>query len=165
MNKQIEEMAKIIGFSHCGIQAQHRCTISCDICIAEELYNAGYCKVNDDEVVISKKEYERMKSLYEESQGAYMTSSIGDLPLTVEGLRRAVDEITRLNIVQVELQELNMRYYNEAKQLRRDSKETAREILQELQNRARKEKEEIDIGAVFFEDIEELAEKFGVEVE
>lgn len=44
-------------------------------------------------------------------------------------------------------------------------KETAREILQELQNRARKEKEEIDIGAVFFEDIEELAEKYGVEVE
>lgn len=63
--------------------------------------------------------HEQIKSLYDCSQGAYMTSKIGDLPLTVEGLRKAVDEITRLNNVEAELQELNMKYYNEAKDLRR----------------------------------------------
>ncbi len=66
------------------------------------------------------KECEQNKSLYDCSQGAFMTSKIGDLPLTVEGLRKAVDEITRLNNVEAELQELNMKYYNEAKDLRRE---------------------------------------------
>lgn len=66
------------------------------------------------------KNHEQIKSLYDCSQGAYMTSKIGDLPLTVEGLRKAVDEITRLNNVEAELQELNMKYYNEAKDLRRE---------------------------------------------
>lgn len=63
---------------------------------------------------------EQNKSLYDCSQGAFMTSKIGDLPLTVEGLRKAVDEITRLNSVEAELQELNIKYYNEAKDLRRE---------------------------------------------
>lgn len=66
------------------------------------------------------KEFENKKSLYDCSQSAYMTSKIGDLPLTVAGLRKAVDEITRLNNVEAELQELNMKYYNEAKDLRRE---------------------------------------------
>lgn len=66
------------------------------------------------------KNHEQIKSLYDCSQGAYMTSKIGDLPLTVEGLRKAVDEIARLNNVEAELQELNMKYYNEAKDLRRE---------------------------------------------
>ena len=65
------------------------------------------------------KNHEQIKSLYDCSQGVYMTSKIGDLPLTVDGLRKAVDEITRLNNVEAELQELNMKYYNEAKDLRR----------------------------------------------
>lgn len=72
---------------------------------------------------MSSEEYEnheQIKSLYDCSQGAYMTSKIGDLPLTVEGLRKAVDEITRFNNVEAELQELNMKYYNEAKDLRRE---------------------------------------------
>ena len=72
---------------------------------------------------MSSEEYEnpeQIKSLYDCSKGAYMTSKIGDLPLTVDGLRKAVDEITRLNNVEAELQELNMKYYNEAKDLRRE---------------------------------------------
>lgn len=86
--------------------------------IAEELYNAGYRKIPEGSVVLSKEEYEKMKSLYDCGNG-YMTSQIGDLPLTVESLRKAVDEITRLNRVEAELQELNAKYYNEAKDLRR----------------------------------------------
>ena len=81
----------------------------------------------EDSVVLSRKEYEMLKSLYDVQKGAIMTSSIGDLPLTVEGLRKAVDEITRLSRVETELQELNAKYYNEAKDLRRELKQTRKE--------------------------------------
>ncbi len=76
-------------------------------------------KLPKDSVVLSREEYEKLRSLYDCEQGSYMTSNIGDLPLTVEGLRKAVDEITRLNRVETELQELNAKYYNEAKDLMR----------------------------------------------
>lgn len=42
---------------------------------------------------------------------------------------RAVDEITRLNNVEAELQELNIKYYNEAKDLRRELAEAKAENL------------------------------------
>ena len=78
-------------------------------------------------------EIERLTSLYE-GQTAFMTSSIGDLPLTVEGLRKAVDEISRLLIVQTELQELNAKYYSEAKDLRRENAELQNQV-DECENR------------------------------
>ena len=81
----------------------------------------------EDSVVLSRKEYEMLKSLYDVQKGAIMTSSIGDLPLTVDGLRKAVDEITRLSRVETELQELNAKYYNEEKDLRRELKQTRKE--------------------------------------
>lgn len=74
-----------------------------------------------------KAEIERLTSLYD-GQTAFMTSRIGDLPLTVEGLRKAVDEISRLLIVQTELQELNSKYYNEAKDLRRENAELQKQV-------------------------------------
>ena len=74
-----------------------------------------------------KAEIERLTSLYD-GQTAFMTSSIGDLPLTVEGLRKAVDEISRLLTVQTELQELNAKYYNEAKDLRRENAELQKKV-------------------------------------
>ena len=113
--EQIEEMAKIVD------EMYNVYTTTADE-IAERLYNAGYRKIQDGTVVLSREEYEMLKSLYDTQKGAIMTSSIGDLPLTVEGLRKAVDEITRLNRVETELQELNAKYYNEAKDLRRELK-------------------------------------------
>ena len=86
-------------------------------------------KLPEDSVVLSKEEYEKLRSLYDCEQGSYMTSSIGDLPLTVEGLRKAVDEITRLNRVEAELQELNAKYYNKAKDLRRQLADAEAENL------------------------------------
>ena len=57
MNKQIEEMARKICWFKCPI-----CVKTCDYFeTAETLYNAGYRKVNDDEVVISKEEYENLQ--------------------------------------------------------------------------------------------------------
>ena len=85
-----------------------------------------------DSVVLSREEYEKLRSLYDCEQGSYMTSSIGDLPLTVEGLRKAVDEITRLNRVGTELQELNIKYYNEAKDLRRELKQASKEMAYKI---------------------------------
>ena len=72
-------------------------------------------------------EIERLTSLYDGKEG-FMTSSIGDLPLTVAGLRKAVDEISRLLTVQGELQDLNAEYYNEAKDLRRENTELQKQI-------------------------------------
>lgn len=45
-----------------------------------------------------------------------MLSPIGELPINSIGLRKAVDEIVRLNTNQRELDLLNSKYYNEAKQ-------------------------------------------------
>lgn len=87
--------------------------------LAIVLHNLGYSKLPEDSVVLSREEYEKLKSLYDTKKGAFMSSKIGDLPLTIAGLRKAVDEITRLNNVEAELQELNIKYYNEAKDLRR----------------------------------------------
>lgn len=72
-------------------------------------------------------EIERLTSLYD-GQSAYMTSSIGELPLTVEGLRKAVDEISRLLIVQGELQTYNAKYYNKAKDLRRANTKLQKQV-------------------------------------
>lgn len=190
--EQIEEMA-VIG---CVRNPQAHTAEECAKCDfkqgqcnaykhAEKLYNAGYRKIQDGTVVLSREEYEMLKSLYDTQKGVIMTSSIGDLPLTVEGLRKAVDEITRLNRVETELQELNAKYYNEAKDLRRElkqtRKETAKEIFQKVVNICIKEEDFQDgtvntqleplyfgimHGCAFIRgEVKELAEQYGVEVE
>ena len=190
--EQIEEMA-VIG---CVRNPQAHTAEECAKCDfkqgqcnayrhAEKLYNAGYRKVDKDSVVLSREEYEMLKSLYDTQKGAIMTSSIGDLPLTIGGLRKAVDEITRLNRVETELQELNAKYYNEAKDLRRElkqaRKETAKEIFQKVVNICRKEEDFQDgtvntqleplyfgimNGCAFIRGkVKELAKQYGVEVE
>ena len=136
--------------------------------VASVLYGNNYRKLPEDSVVLSREEYEMLKSLYDTQKGAIMTSSIGDLPLTVEGLRKAVDEITRLNRVETELQELNAKYYNEAKDLRRElkqtRKETAKEIFQKIVNICRKE-EDFHLQNGVMGRIQEIAKNYGVEVE
>ena len=190
--EQIEEMAVIGCVRNPQAHTAEECA-NCDFkqgqCNAyrhaEKLYNAGYRKVDKDSVVLTRVDYEMLKSLYDTQKGAIMTSSIGDLPLTVEGLRKAVDEITRLNRVETELQELNAKYYNEAKDLRRElkqaRKETAKEIFQKVVNICRKEEDFQDgtvntqleplyfgimNGCAFIRgEVKELAKQYGVEVE
>ena len=175
--EQIEEMA-VIG---CVRNPQAHTAEECAKCDfkqgqcnayrhAERLYSAGYRKIQDGTVVLSREEYEMLKSLYDTQKGAIMTSSIGDLPLTVEGLRKAVDEITRLNRVETELQELNAKYYNEAKDLRRELKQvrkkTAKEILLLLgKGYAETEKTEFNNLQWYKEFCRELKHRYGVEVE
>lgn len=117
-------------------------------------------KLPEDSVVLSREEYEMLKSLYDTQKGAIMTSSIGDLPLTVEGLRKAVDEITRLNRVETELQELNAKYYNEAKDLRRELKQTRKDTAKAILNVLHFNLQNSVIGR-----IQEIAKNYGVEVE
>ena len=190
--EQIEEMA-VIG---CVRNPQAHTAEECAKCDfkqgkcnayrhAEKLYDAGYRKFDKDSVVLTRVDYEMLKSLYDTQKGAIMTSSIGDLPLTIGGLRKAVDEITRLNRVETELQELNAKYYNEAKDLRRElkqaRKETAKEIFQKVVNICRKEEDFQDgtvntqleplyfgimNGCAFIRgEIKDLAKQYGVEVE
>ena len=165
---------------------KHKNEDNCEIpLITDYLIEQGYRKLPEDSVVLSREEYEMLKSLYDTQKGAIMTSSIGDLPLTVEGLRKAVDEITRLNRVETELQKLTAKYYNEAKDLRRElkqtRKETAKEIFQKVVNICRKEEDFQDgtintqleplyfgimNGCAFIRgEVKELAEQYGVEVE
>lgn len=142
--KQIEEMAKVMYGYICKDKPCEKCDYHQDSKIlapyceyylkAKDLYNADYRKLPEDSVVLSKEEYKKLRSLYDCEQGSYMTSSIGNLPLTVEGLRKAVDEITRLNRVESELQELNAKYYNEAKDLRRELKQVSKETAENLFN-------------------------------
>lgn len=117
-------------------------------------------KLPEDSVVLSREEYEMLKSLYDTQKGAIMTSSIGDLPLTVEGLRKAVDEITRLNRVETELQELNAKYYNEAKDLRRELKQTRKDTAKAILNVLYFNLQNGVMGR-----IQEIAKNYGVEVE
>ena len=48
--------------------------------VASVLYGNNYRKLPEDSVVLSKEEYEMLKSLYDTQKGAIMTSSVGDLP-------------------------------------------------------------------------------------
>ena len=117
-------------------------------------------KLPEDSVVLSREEYEMLKSLYDTQKGAIMTSSIGDLPLTVEGLRKAVDEITRLNRVETELQELNAKYYNEAKDLRRELKQTRKDTAKAILNVLY-----FNLQNGVMSRIQEIAKNYDVEVE
>lgn len=128
--------------------------------VASVLYGNNCRKLPKDSVVLSREEYEMLKSLYDTQKGAIMTSSIGDLPLTVEGLRKAVDEITRLNRVETELQELNAKYYNEAKDLRRELKQTRKDTAKAILNVLYFNLQNGVMGR-----IQEIAKNYGVEVE
>ena len=107
----------------------------------------------------AQEEIERLTSLYDGKSG-FMTSSIGDLPLTVEGLRKAVDEISRLLVVQAELQELNAEYYNEAKDLRRENAELQKQV-DELKERNYwlESEHEYQCEKSYFEGVEKGREK------
>lgn len=153
MNKQIEEMAKIIADKMCYAFIDGRCSLNgsaCDlICrqgdeykeCAKELCNAGYGKkVNDDEIVISKEEYENLQTAKDFDYGYH------------EG-------------------EANMTAYYENIKLPETRKETAREILSWAERVAKPTYYNVDDNPrmeslVLLSDIcNFVKEKFGVEVE
>lgn len=164
--EQIEEMAKVVGNTwlvNLVGDIKDVCEVLDEVdikSIARELYGNNYRKLPEDSVVLSREEYEMLKSLYDTQKGAIMTSSIGDLPLAVEGLRKAVDEITRLNRVETELQELNAKYYNEAKDLRRELKQTRKDTAKAILNVLYFNLQNGVMGR-----IQEIAKNYGVEVE
>lgn len=112
-----------------------------------ESENESCHEVLADLKTIIKQQNDRIAELEKEnktkSDCAFMTSSIGNLPMNSIGLRRAVDEIARLQTVEAELQELNAKYYNEAKDSRRKIK-----ILKEENDRLKIQLEQANCGIV-----------------
>ena len=107
--KQIEEMAKLVQGDMCGDVPCEECNYNGNMkilpkycgtyLIAKKLYNAGYRKIPENAVVLTE---ERNKII--------------------------CDRIEQLERVQVELQELNAKYYNEAKDLRREKTELQKQV-------------------------------------
>ena len=175
--KQIEELAKDIGRG-CADLVYGSCKDdTCRTCLAKHLIRQGWCKITKNEVVISKEEYEKMKSLYECQKGAFMTSSIGDLPLTVEGLRKAVDEISRLRKVEVKLKEgqtisytamINSSYLDRIEELENRllniQKETAKEIFNALYKDTIREGRPAVYNMLTPNKIKDMAKQYGVEI-
>lgn len=65
MDKQtIEEMAKVLEFC-CNGENIENCNSdrSCDSCRAKYLYDAGYRKIPEDAVVLTREEYEKLQAL------------------------------------------------------------------------------------------------------
>ena len=159
MNKQIEEMAIELGKeSIICLENCEECSLSQEDCelieYATILYNAGYTqKIKDDEVVISKDEYERLLV----KVGFYKNLEINYN--TVYGMYR-----------QYEIENNQLKKYNDdllktAQELINTRKETAREILQELNRLANQHESYADRIIDIRASIENFAEKFGVEVE
>ena len=85
--------------------------------LAKNLIEKCYRKIPENAVVLISGD---KVDMFDSEASGFMTSPIGDLPLNIDGMRKAVDEIARLLIVQAELQDLNEKHYNEAKDLRRE---------------------------------------------
>ena len=112
--EQIEQMAKIIDDrlieANLWLGSMNK---GKGYWIAEKLIEYYQPKLPINSVVLLKEEYEKLKSLYDSHKDVYMISNIGNLPLTVESLRRAVNEITELDKTRCELLELNEKYQEE----------------------------------------------------
>ena len=96
--RQIEEMA-VIG---CVRNPQAHTAEECAKCDFKE----GQCNA-----------YRHAKALYDTG---YREVPKNAVILTLEEREKEMKEIARLNRVETELQELNIKYYNEAKNLRRE---------------------------------------------
>ena len=96
--RQIEEMA-VIG---CVRNPQAHTAEECAKCDFKE----GQCNA-----------YRHAKALYD---AGYRKVPENAVILTLEERDKEMKEIARLNRVETELQELNIKYYNEAKNLRRE---------------------------------------------
>lgn len=91
--------------------------VSCRIVISSDTFakRAYEIAVPEGSVVLTQDQVDTL--LY--GNFGVMSSPIGELPINSIGLRKAVDEIVRLNNNQRELELLNSKYYNEALKLQR----------------------------------------------
>ena len=188
--KQIEEMAKTmlelpIIFS-CKIsvnclQCNYFKQIGCQTkLVAEALYNAGYRKVNDDEVVLSISDVEEfrkdqaevkfLKKQIQEETRKETARAVVTLAYQLsnqcldfyEFQNKLFDLIKEMYGTEVEKQAIVPAYKKYEGRIN-ERKETAREILQELYEEAdRYVNETVELNTF---QIKELAEKYGVEVE
>ena len=91
--------------------------VSCRIAISSDTFakRTYEIAVPEGSVVLTQDQVDNL--LY--GNFGVMSSPIGELPINSIGLRKAVDEIVRLNANQRELELLNSKYYNEALKVQR----------------------------------------------
>lgn len=129
--KQIEEMARICceGENTCsecfdlnerllGIRIKDRGEHCQAYNYAEKFYNAGYRKIDENSVVLTREEHQK-----------YCAYKIIE-----PQIRGCLDREIKLEKANTELQELNAKYYNEAKDLRRELKQARKEMVEKFAN-------------------------------
>lgn len=92
--KQIEEMAKVISVN-CGecYTCKYRGAINCvDFLSAEELYNAGYRKIPEGAVVVSRAEYNDLKGLEKHFDDYLIKEIVATRKETAEKFARLASE-------------------------------------------------------------------------
>lgn len=154
----IIEMAQILS-KDCGHCEECNCVadndINCtDYYYAKKLYNAGYRKVGENQIVVDKEEWEDLQGSDEALAKQYTANCI----LSCE-LKKAKKEIERLYNIKLDLEhqitQKGLTEYVGADVIEADTrKETAKEILQE-------------VGKVCgdYQWFKNLCKKYGVEVD
>ena len=174
MNNQIEEMA-VIG---CARTPQAYTIEECTKCgfkngrcnayrHAEALYNAGYRKIPEDSIVLSKSEKQKLlKEMYE--QGRFDVIADLDKEGKVVLTREEKEEYESLIKLLIYDKPMKNRVYEVIKDIKQQTcKKTAEKIFTELL----KEKQLIDLGYgdgtyeyIDVDDLEDLAKQYGVEI-
>lgn len=140
--KRIEEMAK----RHCGSGSSVHCIIDCDgICyciaykFAKDAIDAGYCKIKDDEIVISKEEYAELCELRNQDISLFVLTQAHKIELSKLRKETAKEIFNRVL-------ELSPAYHY-------DTLSVAQKNLVKNED------------FLFLQQLKDLAKKFGVEVE
>lgn len=151
MNKdEINDLTNILR-NYCDNTPNEDCVgCDCDECGAKAIINAGYRKVGKDEIVIKKSEYETLKK------------DKNDYKQRFESSDKRFEQLLRTSVETVEKK--HQYWENKCKEIGDvASKETAREILQELYDEAMRNTKEVVELTVF--EIKQLAKEKGIELE
>lgn len=174
MIKDKEQMARIIAFELCpykyhkewwGENAKCYSDNNFAHCprvkeVVDKIYNANYRKVGEDEIVIKKSEYKELKKYRTDwlnSEKMHLQAELEDTEFELGCSNRLFQKVCE------EKKELE-------KQLEQAKQETAMEILQEiLYTKSCEEwfenEQLVDFGKKIVDKIENLANKYGIELE
>ena len=150
--KQIEEMAKDFNYQCKTPCHQNDCYTRCGTYkVCEMFYNAGYRKINENEIVISKEEYEGLKS---------------QRYIIINKQVKSGENV--VNLPYYPVPEYEIKHIPSEEEIR---KETAREILDQIKflveerNSGNCDIEDLSVDGTILEEIlNEQAEKYGIDL-
>lgn len=140
------------------------------VLVAKRVIEAGYRKVGEDEIVIEKREYEallleqkRLKEIVDRIPCGYKL--IGNEEVVIS--KHLYEQLKKHN---ADRKRLRLRWHQAKQELEQAKQETAREILQEiLYTKSCEEwfenEQLVDFGKKIVDKIENLANKYGIELE